>query len=66
MCSTEVGEREDETDDREESLKDKATCRNLFLNSVIDTVLLVTVSEADLSRTPFANLGFSKEPLVLR
>lgn len=35
-----------------------------FKNSVIDIVLLVTVSEADLSRTPFANFGFSKEPLV--
>lgn len=37
-----------------------------FFNSVIDTVLLVTVSEADLSRIPFVNPGFSKEPLVLR
>lgn len=42
------------------------TWRNLFLNSVIDTLLLVTVSEADLSRISFANLGFSKQPLVLR
>lgn len=42
------------------------TWRNLFLNSVIDTLLLVTVSEADLSRIPVANLGFSKQPLVLR
>lgn len=66
MCPTEEEEREDETDDREESLKDKATWKKLSLNFVIDTALLVTVSEADLSRTLFANFGFSKEPLVLR
>lgn len=66
MDLTEGEEREDVTENREESLKDKATRRSHFQNSVIDTVLLVVVSEADLSRTPFANLGFSKEPLVLR
>lgn len=66
MCATGWEEREFGRDSGGKGLKVKATWRNLFLNSVIDTVLLVTVSEADLSRILSANPGFSKEPLVLR